>query len=78
MPTWRERAAPVIADVLAQYPDDSRERRKALREAYPFGERTNLPYQVWLDEIAKQTGRKKKSDPFTGQLNWLDETPCRN
>ena len=33
--------------------------RKALREAYPFGEREYWPYKVWCDEIRSQLGLKK-------------------
>jgi len=29
-------------------------KRQALRESYPFGEKTNHPYKIWLDEIRKQ------------------------
>jgi hypothetical protein len=57
--SWREIAAPIIAKVLAD--TDGRpqgERLKALRNAYPFGERKYHPYKIWLDEIARQTGRK--------------------
>ena len=27
--------------------------REAISEAYPFGERRNYPYRVWLDEVKK-------------------------
>ena len=33
---------------------------KALREAYPFGERKHHPYKIWLDEIKRQKGIKPK------------------
>lgn len=70
--TRREFYAPIIAAVLRKHPTDTRERRKALRDAYPAGERAHWPYKVWLDEIARQTGRKpapkaKGSAPATGQ-----------
>lgn len=68
--SWREKAAPIIANVLSQYPEDCPERRKALREAYPFGPRAHWPYKAWLAEIAKQTGRKPKpKTDNTGQLS---------
>lgn len=57
MSRWREIAKPIIAEVLAKHPP-GKERKKALREAYPFGERKYHPYKIWLDEIAKQEGRK--------------------
>ena len=57
--SWRDIAAPLIAQVIAQYgPEDSPALRKALRDAYPFGERKYFPYKVWLDEIRKQIGRQ--------------------
>lgn len=54
---WREFAAPIIAAIIRRYPP-GKERRAALRDAYPFGERKYHPYKIWLDEIARQEGRK--------------------
>ena len=36
-----------------------KEIKKALREAYPFGERKYHPYKIWLDEIKVQMGKRK-------------------
>lgn len=59
MGDWREKAAPIIADVIRQVGrDDEKTLRKALRDAYPFGERRYYPYKVWRDEIKKQVGRR--------------------
>lgn len=59
--TWRSIAAPIIAKVLAEtIGKEESEIRKALREAYPFGQRSLHPYKVWCDEIQKQRGIKKK------------------
>lgn len=58
--TWRESARPIIAQVLKEtkgQPD--KEIRKALRDAYPFGERKYWPYKVWCDEVKLQLGLKK-------------------
>lgn len=58
--TWRSVARPIIARVLFETQgQDERAIRRALREAYPFGERRFWPYKCWLDEIARQrrTGR---------------------
>jgi hypothetical protein len=61
--TWRDIAAPIIHKVLAKYKAASeKEIRKALREAYPFGEREYWPYKVWLDEIRRQRGILKRKD----------------
>lgn len=58
--TWRDRAKRVIRDVLAAMPDaDLKQRRAALREAYPFGPRQHHPYKIWCDEVARQLGTKK-------------------
>lgn len=54
--TWRQRAAPVIAEVIHRVGfDDPARLKRELRDAYPFGDRENYPYKVWLDEIKKQT-----------------------
>jgi hypothetical protein len=51
---WRDYASKIISEVLAKYPEEGPEQRKALREAYPFGPRKYHPYKVWLDEIKRQ------------------------
>jgi len=58
---WRVRAAPIIAAVLAENAGASEsELRKALRSAYPFGERQYHPYKIWLDEVNRQRGREPR------------------
>ncbi len=32
--------------------------RKALRETYPWGERSLHPYKIWCDEINVQPGKR--------------------
>ncbi len=55
MRTWRDIARPIIAKVLADNKDKSeKEIRKALRDAYPFGQRAMHPYKIWCDEIKVQ------------------------
>ena len=73
--SWRDIARPVIANVLKENEGkDEKEIRKALRDAYPFGERLHHPYKIWCDEIKVQTGKrrfgKKKTieDPNQGNL----------
>ena len=59
--TWRERCAPIIAKVLADTKGlTEKEIKKALRDAYPYGERAMHPYKIWCDEIQKQRGFKKR------------------
>jgi hypothetical protein len=58
--TWRQAAAPIIAKVLTETTGQSESAiRKALRDAFPWGERAMHPYKIWLDEIRRQ--RKKKN-----------------
>ena len=35
--SWREIAEPIVREIVAKYPNDCPERRKALKDAYPFG-----------------------------------------
>lgn len=58
--TWREKARPVIAEVLAAHQgEDLKTIRRALKEAYPFGPRQHHPYQIWCDEVRSQLGLKR-------------------
>lgn len=58
--TWRERAKPIIAQVLAEHQGaDMKTIRTALREAYPFGPTEYHPYRIWRDEIKRQLGKKE-------------------
>jgi hypothetical protein len=60
-PTWRERAAPIIALVLRETEgQEEKAIRRALRDAYPFGQRAMHPYKAWCDEVRRQRGLKKK------------------
>lgn len=57
--SWRDIAKPIIAEVLRENEGkDPKEVRKALREAYPFGERKYHPYKIWIDEIRVQLGHR--------------------
>jgi hypothetical protein len=59
--TWREDCAPIIAAVLVATKGlPEKEIKKALRDAYPYGERAMHPYKTWCDEIQKQRGLKKR------------------
>lgn len=54
---WRDYARPIIQQVLKETKgQDEKAIRKALKEAYPFGERAYHPYKIWLDEIKVQRG----------------------
>lgn len=58
--SWREKAAPIIAQVLQDtFGEREQVIKKALRDAYPFGPRQYHPYKIWCDEIRTQRGLKK-------------------
>lgn len=58
--SWRETSRAIIAKVLADMKGQADEQvKKALREAYPFGQREHHPYKIWLDEIQIQTGKRR-------------------
>lgn len=52
---WRIVARAAIQKAIASLPPecDRAELKKAIDQAYPFGEREYYPYKVWLDERRK-------------------------
>jgi hypothetical protein len=70
---WRQYAAPIIQKVLNEnIGKTDAEKRAALREAYPFGEREYHPYKIWCDEVKRQMGTKPTKLPKDeNQLNLL-------
>lgn len=53
--TWRQKAAPIIAETIRNVGrDDMKKLKRALRDAYPFGERAYYPYKAWLSEVKRQ------------------------
>lgn len=59
MPTWREHCAPIIAKAIADNKGkDQKQIKKALKEAYPYGERARHPYKIWCSEVNRQMGKK--------------------
>lgn len=62
--SWAEQAAPVIEEVIRRVGrSDIKLLRKELASAYPFGERTNQPYKVWLSEVRRQLGHSLSETP---------------
>lgn len=64
---WRSIAMRIVYETLERLPEGAtfKEKRAALREAYPFGERAHQPYKVWLSECRRQLklpARPKPSD----------------
>lgn len=87
---WRNRAAPIIAEVIEQYGDNLNRLRLKLRDAYPFGARRGHPYRIWCSEVKKQLGvddlralawkgrleRKIPEKKVIGQTSFWPMTPC--
>lgn len=76
---WRQRAAPVVARVLAETKGQPETVIKAaLTAAYPFGQRAYHPYKVWLDEVKRQRGLKpskaRKGTPKRAQQDAEERT----
>lgn len=76
--SWRDIARPIIAKILEETRGQTEQLiKKALHEAYPFGERRYHPYKVWCDEIRRQRGKKvDRQDRNTMSL--LDHLPAEN
>jgi hypothetical protein len=71
---WRDQAAPVVAEVVRRIGlKDPKGLRVALRNAYPFGERSGYPYRAWLYEIDAQIGGMRPKKPDPGQASLFDE-----
>lgn len=71
MTSWSERSRRVIGEVHASLPADAtyEQRKKALREAYPFGLRAHFPYKAWCTEQRKYLARysAKQAGPLFGK-----------
>lgn len=56
MNKWAKRACEVLAGLRllpTRDPEEQDRQRKAIRAAYPFGERAMFPYKVWLRECKR-------------------------
>lgn len=68
---WQDKIVPVVAEVVKRVGlQDPVALRVALRDAYPFEQRTGYPYRAWLAEIDRKIGgmRPKKPDPAQSDL----------
>lgn len=81
---WRVKSNEVITQVIAEVGcEDDKRLRKAISEAYPFGERKHWPYKVWLDEVKRVLDRrstyyaKRTVKSLPGQRNFPDGEPER-
>jgi len=64
MAEWRKISESIIKSKLSAFvkanPDATEnEKRKILRDAYPFGERRNHPYKIWCDCVRRALGNRK-------------------
>jgi hypothetical protein len=67
--SWRDEASPIIYKVLQETKGmPEAEIKKALFDAYPFGERAYHPYKIWLSEISRQRKNKSKVKSIKNQL----------
>ena len=71
---WRQIAEPIVREIVAQFPEDCPERRKALKEAYPFGERAYWPYTMWLKVVREFTQPKPSKPLFHNDQHKLMES----
>jgi predicted transcriptional regulator with HTH domain len=75
--SWADAAAPIVAEVIRSVGrSDMKALRKALIEAYPWGERENTPYTAWLSEIRRQLGHPlnaPKADPSNKQTDMFNQ-----
>lgn len=71
--SWRDSAKEIISQVLKDNEGKNlKEKRAALRNAYPWGERAMHPYKIWCDECRVQLGIKKKK--IRGEINNPNQT----
>ncbi|WP_454838560.1 hypothetical protein [Pseudomonas mohnii] len=74
--SWADAAAPIVAGVIRSVGrSDMKVLRKALVDAYPWGERERTPYKAWLSEIRRQLGHPlnaPKSDPKNKQTDMFN------
>jgi hypothetical protein len=63
--THRDHIRPLIANIIASVGTDDKGRlKRALFDAYPYGERKYWPYKVWCSEIRIQLGLRKTRFPI--------------
>lgn len=75
---WRDEALRVITITLAKLPPNAN-KAKALRDAYPFGERRGWPYKMWLQMQRGALGPKVGAAsvvPGAGGCGWCNGKGC--
>ena len=81
MTTWRESAAPIIAETIRRVgKGDMKSLRRELRAAYPFGQRANHPYKIWCSEVRYQLygrpAKPPKENPDTKTVDMFQAGEC--
>ncbi|HEY9701249.1 MAG TPA: hypothetical protein V6C58_02330 [Allocoleopsis sp.] len=46
---------------------------KIISKAYPFGQRENMPYQIWLDEVKLVKHFLTLKQPYYWYFNWVNQ-----
>lgn len=67
--SWRDHAKRVIELIIKEYGHDEKLLKQKLHDAYPFRWRKWYPYKIWLDEIQRQTGKKKPLNTHEKPIN---------
>jgi hypothetical protein len=67
---WHDRSISVIGDVHNSLPENAtlEERKKALRDAYPFQERKYFPYKAWCKAQKAYLAKFQPPKPFPEHL----------
>lgn len=72
---WQDKIVPLVAEVVQRVGlKDPVALRIALRDAYPFEQRTGYPYRAWLAEIERKIGGMRMKKPDPSQRSLFDET----
>jgi hypothetical protein len=78
---WRLHSRRVIESVFLEYeaqcaclfkPLNHEKLLKLVSDAYPFGQRTNLPYQQWLKEVKALKVFLLTKDPARAYYGWCE------
>jgi hypothetical protein len=78
MSYWRQQAAPIIERVIREIGmDDMKKLRKALHDAYPFGERKYHPYKIWCAEVKRQV-QGHKAPVYVSMQEAEMKPACKN
>lgn len=63
MSSWKEESMQIIRNVLKDNEHSTeQELKRALKDAYPFGERKHWPYKIWLDCVRRALAGRRLSE----------------